>query len=186
MKKTLSILLAALLLVLLVPATAIAAPAHTFAAYLDVVAVGGTAPIIDWQNGVIYYTAYYQGVVTDSTRKDKDWEKFEGAAAFAQQDITYDLNAYFSGFLIGTATGTVTITGKHKDLAVFTFHSVISGTIYAAGDIGEWTVTETKGSYSVLKHATGDWAASVALVPTGLPPPNDYTFAGTASAIGTY
>ncbi len=187
MKKTLSILLIAALLVLAVPASVLAAPAHTFTAQLNIVAVGGTEPVVDYDNGIIKYTVYYAGVVTDSTRKDKEWEKFEGAIAVAQEEVAYDLIQYvYYGNLVGTGNGTVTISGKNKDSAVFSFQSIISGNIYAAGDIGNWTVTETKGSYSVLKDATVDWAASVHLEPTGYPPPNDYTFVGTATAIGTY
>jgi hypothetical protein len=205
MKKIIFAILMTVLIVLAVPATAFAAPSHrcppqaqTITAEISLMAVGSDlnyqpiGPPLHWflrffhiyipTRYLVTGTTYYEGIVTDSSEV-----ALLGAAVVGQEDVHYIINEV-GDVLNGNVSGTVTLTGSGENVAVIDFWARVWGNIFIgpAGDDGVWRVDSVYGDLSKLKRAKGTWTAYVEMVPTGYPPPNDYTFAGTASIEGTY
>lgn len=163
MKKLLIAILLAALLVIPVPGTALAAPGRTVFAELDV--AGGGVYDINYETGEVTGTVFYAGTVTDAVRQTK---RLEGATISAQEEVHYWINEV-GDIIYGTATGTITITGRGHDVLVINFSSDVSGNIFygPASDVGTWWVTSASKSLHILKDATGTWTAEVTMTATG-------------------
>lgn len=192
MKKITIALLMSVLMVLAVPATAVAAPAppavHTLEAEMDIMAVARFLNYQPTPQGIVVTgSVYYMGTVVDASRKYKDWEKLVGAEVLAQEDVNY-LIMPNGDVIIGKVEGTLKIIGSGPASAIVNYKADVWGNVIfgPAGDNGTWEVAEAYGPFNILKDAKGIWTAYVEMVPTGYPPPNDYTFAGKAYVTGTY
>jgi hypothetical protein len=190
MKKFIYAVLISVLLVMAVPATAFADTGHRgnpprktpISAELAVMAVGrDTVQTVTRFGVIIHGTVTYQGYVVDSS-----FDPLDNALLQAEEEVLYvtDLSG---NIRIGIARGTVTLFGGSGQASV-NFLAKVTGNIATgpAFDDGRWKVDDVAGSFAGLWRGQGSWTAAVQLVPTGYPPPNDYTFAGSVFMNGTY
>jgi hypothetical protein len=188
-KKLLIAILLAAILVIPVPATALAAPERTMTGQIYVVAVDRThLNIVPIGPGVLSITGTvtYMGKVIDATSeskgsKGKDWETLVGYHVEATESVNYVTNGVGDVFQ-GEVNGTLTIKGVDRDPLVFTYQAKVSGNIFfgPASDVGTWKVSQASGAFNTLKKGQGTWNATVEF------DSSQGTLAGMASVVGTY
>jgi hypothetical protein len=191
MKRTILALLMAVLLVITIPAVAMAAPAHpdcvvkpqTVSATMSVMAVG-TSPdyaIVPFAKNLkkVTGTVYYQGVVNPGATPAV---VAPGTPVMASEKVDYLLDQN-GKVLFGMVQGNLVINPGSPDSATITFRSIVKGNILTgpASDQGRWDVVNATGALEVLKNADGDWSASVQKVDIA---PGVSTFQGIATVNG--
>ncbi len=186
MTKLISAMIAAALMVTLLPGTALGSSKHTVTAAARVVAIQRDVNQVGLGPGGSIHlagTATYAGVVTSATRKGKGWDKLAGASIMAGEEVDYLIDGT-GNIIAGKAKGKMTILANDGSILIIEVASKVTGNVITgpAQDTGEWEVISASGSLRILKEAEGKWTATVAPSVVG----KQLTLAGTALMTGSY
>lgn len=190
MKKLLLAILMVAILVIAVPASAMAGPVQTQTAMSVNFSVQGINWVVNYYDATtVEETAYYTGYVTSASKNSNISNK---TPITVIQNITYsgtwglDLSGNTT-FLpsSGSETGTIVINSTFdssfnvnhisSDYAEIGINSNIGlNGIGSASDVGTWSTLQATGKFGVLEGAAGNWSAIISLA----------TMSGPARATG--
>lgn len=191
MKKLLLAILMVAILVIAIPAAAMAAPDQKLQKKMD---VSFSVQGVSWQpcyenSTTLKEFAYYTGVVASASGNS---QIKKGTPITVKQDITY------AGFwsdpndpatfvpMSGDEKGTIVINStfnsdfspnidysNYAKISIIS-HIMVNYTTYSASDVGTWQTQKTNGKLEILDGASGNWLANISLLGMG----------GTATASG--